>query len=497
MTHKWTQITPLDAEDQALDLPDIAPLYESWHDFRKTVEKTKPQLVDDLLEKILRRLSIETGILERIYDLDRGTTNLLIEKGFEEDLVARSSTDTEPSALVEILKDQRAAIELVHDVVAGSRPLTKCLIREIHSIITQHQKTTDAVDHLGKRVKVPLLRGAFKKHPNNPTRQDGSSHEYCPPEHVESEIDNLLSWYEDYNDVDPLIVAAWLHHRFTQIHPFQDGNGRVSRVLLTLVLLKSKLLPVVIDRDQRGVYIEALEKADMGELSHLVGLLGDMEKRAIVTALSIDTTAEAERQVALSEAVISSLAAKFNRRKKERRADFLQVNDIAMEFRAAARKQIERTLSALCQQGFIDMPDPPRPYVADGGPDRDNAHWYRSSVISMNDHRDAWINFEENHYFVKATVRYLDQRLVFIVSLHHVGRELAGVMEATAFAQLQTYSDERQDQHDELAGTILRACELEPFVFTWRTSSERAAPAFRSWLDACLAVGMKEWGDRL
>jgi Fic family protein len=107
-------------------------------------------------------------------------------------------------------------------------------------------------------MEVPLLKGKFKALPNNPRRPDGSIHEYCPPVHVDREIENLLDWLGQYEAIDPTIVAAWLHHRFTQIHPYQDGNGRVVRALTTLVLLRAELLPLVVDRDLRVEYIEAL-----------------------------------------------------------------------------------------------------------------------------------------------------------------------------------------------------------------------------------------------
>ena len=70
-------------------------------------------------------------------------------------------------------------------------------------------------------------------------------------------MDNLVKWYNSYDKEDPLLVAAWLHHRFTQIHPFQDGNGRVARVLTTMVMLKAGLLPLVVDGDNAPTTLES------------------------------------------------------------------------------------------------------------------------------------------------------------------------------------------------------------------------------------------------
>ena len=175
----------------------------------------------------------------------------MVLHGFAEELVTRSNTNIEPALLIDLLRDQEAAIQLVIDCIAKKRDLTKGLIHELQAILTNHQETTTAVDQFGRRLEIPLLKGKYKEQPNNPRRPDGTVHEYCPPLHVDSEMSNLLDWVSTYSEDDPIIVASWLHHRFTQIHPYQDGNGRVARALTTLVLLRSDLLPLVIDRDLR------------------------------------------------------------------------------------------------------------------------------------------------------------------------------------------------------------------------------------------------------
>ena len=134
------------------------------------------------------------------------------------------------------------------------------------------------------------MPGAFKILPNNPTGPEGVIHECCPPEHVDSEIDNLLTWYGGYiaepNDYHPLLVAAWLHQRFVQIHPFQDGNGRATRALVTWHLVQHDHLPIVVTRDDRDDYIDALEVADDGDLNPLVDFTSRLHRRAALQALA-------------------------------------------------------------------------------------------------------------------------------------------------------------------------------------------------------------------
>ena len=99
-----------------------------------------------------------------------------------------------------------------------------------------------------------------------------------------------MPWYGEYcaePDVfHPLMVVAWLHHRFAQIHPFADGNGRVTRALVTWHLVQHDHLPIVVTRDDRGDYIDALETADDGNLGKMVNFTARLHRRLVMQALS-------------------------------------------------------------------------------------------------------------------------------------------------------------------------------------------------------------------
>ena len=205
--YRWSPIEELSDIERGIDLASIQPLYETWRQSRARLQESSGASLQRFTERLVRRLSVETGILERLYDLDLGTTEALVAKGFAEELVSHSSTDIEPSRLIDILRDQEAAIQYVMDVVARNRDLTRDLIHNLHAILTRHQDTTVAVDPLGNRHEIPLLKGRFKEQPNNPRRSDGELHEYCPPIHVESEMDNLIGWLLQSSDADPIILA--------------------------------------------------------------------------------------------------------------------------------------------------------------------------------------------------------------------------------------------------------------------------------------------------
>lgn len=490
--YRWHSIESLSAEERAIDLAAMRPLYESWRAARIELTKLSSESFNRFSRELVRRLSIETGILERIYDVDRGTTEALVVAGFLEDLVSRSSTNIDPTDLISILRDQEAGIHLVMDCITGKRAFTKGVLHELHATLTRHQATTIAVDQFGKRFEIPLVRGKFKPQPNNPSRNDGAVHEYCPPEHVDTEVERFLKILEEYRDEDPIIVAAWAHHRFTQIHPYQDGNGRVARALTTYVLMRADLLPIVIDRDQRLPYISALENADFGDLTDLATLFAKIERSAILQALSVDVDAEVERERSLTTAVINSLATKFSRRREEKHTELRRVNSLAQSLRSRTRRQVERALSAF--EHHASLIAPPDIHVAEGGPDKGNAHWYKSDVIKSGQSSRKFVNFSEAHYFVKTSVRVDRERLVFVTSFHHVGRELSGIMEVTSFARLESY--EQSDDRDNVTEDF-SPCSMDPFVITWRTVEVDVTAAYDRWLDTALAVALKIFGDRL
>ncbi|MBT3764901.1 MAG: Fic family protein [Rhodospirillaceae bacterium] len=488
----WKPIEPLSDKEREIDLAATNALYETWWDARKRLEESSSENLTAFIGRLVRRLSVETGILERLYDLDRGTTEALITRGFIEELVARTNTDIEPSRLIDILRDQESAIQLVMDCVAGNRDFTKGFMHDLHVMLTQHQNTTTAVDQHGNRREIALARGTFKEQPNNPRRPEGTIHEYCPPIHVESEIENLLNWLDDYKDEDPIVVATWFHHRFTQIHPYQDGNGRVARALTTLILMRANLLPLVIDRDMRAEYLDALESADLGELTPLATLFARLERAAILEALSVDADTDIDQAHKLTTAVIANLAAKFNRKREVHDTKLRKVNAVAKELRQQSRGDLEQSFSQL--KDSLAVISPSEVHISDGGPDHETAHWYRFEVTQTAKQAGKSANFDEDHYFVKASFRFERERLVFVTSFHHVGSDLSGIMEATAFARLETFEDSDDRKHIEHE---FFPCALEPFVFTYNTKIEEIQAAYGNWLDSAIAIALKEYGDRL
>ena len=86
-------------------------------------------------------------------------------------------------------------------------------------------------------------------------------HQGVPFSELHSALNNMVSWYkENKNKFKPLVLAAIMHNQFEYIHPFQDGNGRVGRLLLNSILLKNKYPPINISLEDRAEYYEVLQE---------------------------------------------------------------------------------------------------------------------------------------------------------------------------------------------------------------------------------------------
>ena len=176
---------------------------------------------------------------------------------------------------------------MMFEDVASGRALSDHMVKSWHQLLTRHQETVTGMDLEGRRVAVPFrTKGRWKILPNNPRRVDGRVHEYCPPEQVQSEMDRFFALYESVLEVNyPVNVeAAWLHHRFVRAHPFQDGNGRVSRLLMAWAYLKRALPPPVITAQGKPAYVNALEMADGGDLKALSEHIGGLALVSMINA---------------------------------------------------------------------------------------------------------------------------------------------------------------------------------------------------------------------
>ena len=489
-SYSWNEIEDLPDNWRGLIADELSGLADIWQEQREKLKGSKA--LNRFSAQLQRQWAIETGIIEGLYTIDRGVTQQLIEHGIEASLIPHGTMDGPTSAVLPMIKDHEHVIEGLFDFVGHKRVLSTSYIKEVHQALTAHQETVDGIDQFGNRQKIELLRGAWKTRPNNPSRPDGSVHEYCPPEHVTSEMDRLVAMHLGHQaaKVPPELEAAWLHHRFTQIHPFQDGNGRVARALATLVLLRAGWFPLVVVSDEhRDEYIRSLEKADQGDLADLVGLFARLQKQAFLRALSISEDVVSTNDFANLDAVLASVSARLQNRVAEERAEMENVFDISRNLEKRCVELLESVGDQIKRQiGGID--NSYSVHVATGTDDQ--RHWFWNQVVSTAGTLHYYADLRTYHAWTRLSIRKINERQTeIVVSFHSLGIEFLGILAATAFIQHRVPTEE---------GTTLDGpypvCR-EAFQFSYNQELQPVEERFEKWLNNAMVAGLDQWRRQL
>jgi hypothetical protein len=443
-------------------------------------------------QRSLRRLSVETGILERLYSVDWGLTLTLVAEGFTRDVVERAGGRVDDLTLA-TLRAQLDSLALVLDFVRQDRTLTPSFIKELHQAITRTQDTYVVTDALGRVTETSLPKAQWKTQPNHVLRQDNTLLEYTPPEQVASEIDRLVDLWSKLaaTAAHPVVKAAWLHHRFVQIHPFADGNGRVARALTLLVIETYHYAPLVVDRWHRDSYLRALDSANEGQIGDLIRLFVKLESAALTSEL--ERPPEIERG-GVSIEVAHTLAAQLAEARRRRETELQQkvtVRGLAIGGRLKAwfdRKRGELS-GVFLQRGLGDVI-----VIADTEmPPSSRVHWFRRQIVESAHTAGHYAEFEVFAGWVRLRIRLERWQLRYVASVHGAGRE-PGVMAVTTFAEIEPYPPPEGDELPSLGPNYVRTT-TDAFTFVHSEALDQIAaraPELEALLDEGLAVGLSE-----
>lgn len=397
-------------------LDDILP---SWYRKRETL-KSGSKEYEDFLNRLKRQHAIETGIVERLYELKEGITETFIKEGFVESYIQHGDTNISPTKLMDYLSDHFEAIDFIFDVVKNERPISKNFILQLHQLITKNQDASEAIDTLGRQVRVPLLKGQFKVNENNPRRNDGTKFIYCPPIHVENEIEKLIKIYNELEKkaISPIIISAWFHHAFSIIHPFQDGNGRIARLLSSLILIKHGLFPFTVKRNEKKKYIDSLELADKNKPNELVVFFSEVQKRNIETVLNLKLESFSTSSTITD--IASALSQKVNNWKdslKENRTKivsnnrtliFNYCNEIIENVYTELRQQISEETAGI--------------YLEVSKPDSEKYYYFTHQIVEYANEHDYFFNRSLTRGWFKISIVLSEKRQYqIIISMHHYG----------------------------------------------------------------------------
>ena len=478
-----TGILDLPEDWHHLEVPEIASVRDAWKIERKRLEFSNQ--LRQFTEQLGREWAIETGIIENLYEIDRGVTETLIEQGFQAALLETGTTNKPRDWVIQLLKDQQDALEGLFDFVTQNRPLSTSYIKELHSALLRHQNYVDGVDAFGNPTQIPLIRGDWKKLPNYPTR-DGVTFQYCPPEQVASEMDRLLEMHQRHigQGVPAEIESAWLHHRFSQIHPFQDGNGRVARTLASLVFIQKELFPLVVTRDEKLEYLDALETADAGSLTALVNLFARLQRLRYRAAVS---TAETTQRVGVHQALEGIRDSIFQKVERQK-AQLSRVFDFAKALEEHSWQRLSE-ISPELQVLLRQLEPGSRVYTDRSNSDTD--HFFRGQIIEIaRDYLKYYANPTPYRSWVRLRMKWT-RRANLVLTFHAIGYEFSGVLVCAPFLEFQDDEDETGSQR-----TLVNVAS-EPFEFFFSEDVNNIQKRFETWLEIVLTVSLAELQQNL
>ena len=188
-------------------------------------------------------------------------------------------TGTEPLRLKKDIREMKAhdlAITHLINLSKDERPITESDIRDLNKITLKEPYFIQTETADGNITRKEIIPGNYKTLPNHVRLRGGGMHKFANPENVPVRMAKTVKNIHDFiaaPDNDPSEFLANLHQDFIQTHPFDDGNGRVVRMLINYVCLKLGWPPIIIKDEKKSNYLAALEQADKGDISILIQLM--------------------------------------------------------------------------------------------------------------------------------------------------------------------------------------------------------------------------------
>lgn len=237
---------------------------------------------EKLLEKRAKLVEIRNSNSEKLFDnfdkafevdyahnstaIEGNTLTLIETKVLLEDEISVGNKSLRE--IYEVLNHNKA-FAYVKKCISENKQLDENIVKDIHSILMENI----------------LVGGVYR---NVEVRITGAKHKPPAPSEMYYQIKEFFSNINSKSDLNPIELAAWTHAEFVKIHPFIDGNGRISRLIMNYQLMRNEFLPVSINTEDRLEYFNLLEEyAVNGNLAPFVDFIAKLEEQQLDEYLSI------------------------------------------------------------------------------------------------------------------------------------------------------------------------------------------------------------------
>jgi Fic family protein len=248
------------------------PIIDKIEGLKEQLDSLRP-LLSDVEGKIFQKLRIDWNYHSNAIEgnqLTRGETVQLIMQGI--------TAKGKPFRDHLDIKGHNDSIDLMFGIIKDNRPISEIDIKQINQMLLKEPYESVVVNSDGLKLFRKIIPGQYKTQPNHVKTVSGEIHYYTEPQDVSIKMKELIDWLNieiKIKELNPLIIASVLHHKFVAIHPFDDGNGRTARILMNLILIKFGYTIIVLKNENKLNYYGALELADEGEYEDFINLLGN------------------------------------------------------------------------------------------------------------------------------------------------------------------------------------------------------------------------------
>lgn len=235
---------------------------------KEKLDQIYDQLPKAALESFERSFDVEYA--HNSTAIEGNTLTLIQTKALLEDGVSVGGKQLRE--IYEVINHKKT-FAYVRACIADKKPLDENIVKDIHALLMENI----------------LLGGIYRQ---VEVRISGAGHKPPPPSEMYRQVKAFFSDLPFKKDeLNGIELAAWTHAEFVRIHPFEDGNGRTSRMIMNYQLMADGFLPVSIAKENRLEYFEVLEAyAVEGKLEPFADMIADLEEQRLDEYLDIDLT---------------------------------------------------------------------------------------------------------------------------------------------------------------------------------------------------------------
>lgn len=165
------------------------------------------------------------------------------------------------------MKASEVSVKMMEEEATNKQvPLTQSFIRTLHKTLLREDYTEYRTLPNGTQTSYVIHAGQYKTRPNSVITRYGDRFEYASPQETPALMADLVGWYneeEQKGNLSPVELAALFHYRYIRIHPFEDGNGRIARLMVNYILSRHGWPMIVVRSRLKQEYLEALHQADL------------------------------------------------------------------------------------------------------------------------------------------------------------------------------------------------------------------------------------------